>query len=64
MIQLMDLTGLHPNQQRAAASQTLIDAVVKLRNIKSAEEVAELERAAAIGYECTLQLCAWLCKRA
>ena len=51
MIQLMDLSGIHPNQQRTAASQTLIDAVVTLRNIKSAEEVAELDRAAAIGYE-------------
>lgn len=51
MIQLMDLTGIHPSQQRAAASLELINAVVKLRNVKTAEEIAELERASLIGYE-------------
>ena len=51
MIQLMDLTGIHPREQRAAASMPLIQAVVKLRNIKTEEEIAELERAALIGYE-------------
>ena len=50
-IQLMDMLRIHPSRQRAEASQTLIDAVVKLRSRKSAEEIAELERAAAIGYE-------------
>ena len=49
-IQLMDLLGIHPSQQREAASMPLIKAVVKLRSIKSEEEIEELERAAAIGY--------------
>lgn len=51
MIQLHDLLGIHPSQQRAKASRQLIDAVVKLRSRKSAEEIEELERASAIGYE-------------
>lgn len=51
MIQIMDLLGIHPSEQKAAASQKLIEAVVKLRSTKSAEEIAELERAARIGYE-------------
>lgn len=50
-IQLMDLLGIHPSKQREAASLDLIHAVVKLRSVKSAEEIAELERASAIGYE-------------
>ncbi len=49
-IQLMDLLGIHPSKQREAASLTLINAVVKLRSVKSEGEIAELERAAAIGY--------------
>ena len=51
MIRLHDLLGIHPSQQRAAASQELIQAVIQLRLVKSAEEIEELERAAAIGYE-------------
>lgn len=51
MIQLMDLTGIHPSKQREAASLELIKAVVDQRAVKSAEEVAEIERACAIGYE-------------
>ena len=51
MIQLMDLTGIHPRDQRASASLKLIQAVVDQRIVKSAEEVAEIERACAIGYE-------------
>lgn len=51
MIQLMDLTGIHPREQREAASLPLIMAVVKLRSIKTEEEIAELERASAIGYK-------------
>ncbi len=50
-IQIMDLLGIHPSQQREAASLPLIHAVVKLRSVKSAEEIVELERASAIGYE-------------
>ncbi len=60
MIQLMDLTGIHPSQQRAAASRELILAVVDQRAVKSAEEVAEIERACAIGYKmhtAAMQMC-------
>lgn len=51
MIRLHDLLSIHPSQQRDAASQELIQAVIQLRLVKSAEEIEELERAAAIGYE-------------
>lgn len=60
MIQISDLLGIHPSQQREAASLELIKAVVRLRSVKSAEEIAELERASAIGYEMhttAMQLC-------
>ena len=50
MIQLMDLTGIHPAQQREAASLDLIMAVVNQRSIKSPAEIEEIERACAIGY--------------
>ena len=50
-IQLMDLLGIQPSQQKAAASLKLIAAVVKMRTTKTEEEIAELERAAEIGYE-------------
>lgn len=50
-IQLMDLLGIHPSKQREAASLSLIQAVIQLRSIKSEEEIAELERASAIGYK-------------
>ena len=48
---IMDLLGIHPSQQKAAASLKLIAAVVKMRTTKTEEEIAELERAAEIGYE-------------
>ena len=51
MIQLMDLTGIHPRDQKGAASLTLISAVVEQRASKSAGEIAEIERAMDIGYE-------------
>ncbi len=51
MIHLMDLTGLHPSQQREGASVALIKAIVDQRAVKSAAEVAEIERACVIGYE-------------
>ena len=51
MIQLMDLMGIHPRDQRAKASLRLIYAVVEQRLVKTSEEVAEIERACAIGYE-------------
>lgn len=50
-IQIFDLLGIHPNQQKESASMQLIRAVVKMRSVKTAEEIAELERAAAIGYK-------------
>lgn len=50
-IQIMYLLGIHPSQQKAAASLKLIAAVVKMRTTKTEEEIAELERAAEIGYE-------------
>ncbi len=50
-IQIMDLLGIHPSQQKAAASLKLIAAVVKMRTTKTEEEITELERAAEIGYE-------------
>ncbi len=51
MIQIGDLLGIHPLQTREKASLELIRAVVDMRSVKSAEEVAEIERAMAIGYE-------------
>lgn len=49
-IQIMDLLGIHPSQQKEAASLELINAVVKMRSTKTAEEIEELERASHIGY--------------
>lgn len=51
MIQIMDLLGYHPGRQRDAASPDLIRAVVKMRSVKSALEIAEIEDACAIGYK-------------
>ena len=50
-IQIFDLLGIHPNQQKESASMELIKAVVKMRNIKTDEEIEELERAAVLGYK-------------
>lgn len=50
-IQLMDLLDIHPSKQREEASVELIKAIVDQRAVKSAEEIAEIERACAIGYE-------------
>ncbi|MGI6231313.1 MAG: aminopeptidase P family protein [Prevotella sp.] len=51
MIQIFDLLGIHPNQQKESASMPLIKAVVKMRSKKTAEEIEQLEKAAAIGYK-------------
>ena len=51
MIQLMDLLGIHPRDQRAAASLPLIKAVIDQRAVKTPGEIAEIERACAIGYQ-------------
>lgn len=50
-IQIFDLLGIHPSQQKNAASMELIKAVVKMRSVKTAEEIEELERAAVVGYK-------------
>lgn len=50
-LMVFDLLGIHPNQQKLEASMPLIQAVVKQRSTKTAEEIAELEKAATIGYK-------------
>lgn len=50
MIQLADLVGIHPLQSKEKASVKLIKAIVDMRAVKKAEEVAELKKAADIGY--------------
>ena len=49
-IQIMNLLGIHPSQQKEAASLPLIKAVVKMRATKSAEEIAYIEAACDVGY--------------
>ena len=51
MIQIFDLLGIHPVQQKESASMELIKAVVKMRSTKEQQEIEELERAAVIGYK-------------
>ena len=50
-IQIMDLLGIHPSQQKQAASMPLIQAVVKMRSTKEPQEIEAMERAAEIGYK-------------
>ena len=50
-LQVFDLLGIHPNQQKEEASMDLIKAVVKMRSTKTPEEIEELERASVIGYK-------------
>ena len=50
-LQIFDLLGIHPNQQKESASIDLIMAVVKMRSTKEPQEIEELERAAVIGYK-------------
>lgn len=49
-IQLLTLLGIPVAEQKAAASVELIRAVVKLRSIKSAEEIAEIEKMVDVAY--------------
>ena len=49
-LQIMDLLGLHPDEQADAVSMDLRMAVIQMRASKTAEEIEELERAADIGY--------------
>ena len=50
-IQIMDLLGIHPSQQKEKASQALIKAIVAMRSKKEEQEIAVIERACDIGYE-------------
>lgn len=50
-LQIFDLLGIHPGQQKESASMELINAVVKMRSTKEQQEIEELERAATIGYK-------------
>ena len=49
-IQIMDLLGIHPSQQKERASLQLIKAVVKMRSTKEPQEIAAIERACDVGY--------------
>jgi len=49
-IQIMDLLGIHPSQQKEAASIELIKAVVKMRATKEPQEIEAIERACDVGY--------------
>ena len=51
MILLADMLGIHPLATRDAASLPLIKAVVDMRSLKTDAEIAEIERAMAIGYQ-------------
>ena len=51
MIQIMDLLGIHPNQQKESASLELIKAVVKMRSTKEPQEIEAIERASEVGYK-------------
>ena len=49
-IQIMDLLGIHPIEQKAKASLPLIQAVVKMRSTKELQEIEAIERACDVGY--------------
>ena len=49
-IQIMDLLGIHPNQQKESASLPLIKAVMKMRATKEPQEIEAIERACNVGY--------------
>ena len=49
-IQIMDLLGIHPSQQKEKASLALIQAVVKMRSTKESQEIESIERACDVGY--------------
>ena len=51
MIQIMNLMDIHPARQKECSSMELINAIVRMRSVKTAEEIEELERASVIGYE-------------
>ena len=49
-IQIMDLLGIHPDEQKTKASLPLIQAVVKMRSTKELLEIDAIERACDVGY--------------
>ena len=51
MLQLEDLTGIRASMTRSHASTELIKAIVSLRSIKEACEIAEIDKACNVGYE-------------
>lgn len=51
MIQLGDLLDIHPLQVRERASVPFIKAVVQMRAVKTEAEIAEIEKAMAVGYQ-------------
>jgi Xaa-Pro aminopeptidase len=50
MLLLENITGIKADQQKMAASNKLIHAVIALRSIKGTEEIEDLQKASAIGY--------------
>lgn len=49
-IQIMDLLGIHPSQQKEKASLPLIKAVVKMRSAKEPQEIEAIDKACDVGY--------------
>ena len=49
-IQIMDLLGIYPSQQKESASLQLIKAVVKMRSTKEPQEIEAIEQACEVGY--------------
>ena len=49
-IQIMDLLGIHPSQQKEKASLDLIKAVVMMRATKEPQEIEAIEKACDVGY--------------
>lgn len=50
IIMMERLLGIHPELNKKYASEDLIKAVVSLRSIKAPEEIAEMDKAADVGY--------------
>ena len=50
-IQIMELLGIQPSQQKEKSSLALIQAVVNMRSTKEAQEIEAIERACEVGYE-------------
>ena len=51
MLKLFRLLGVHPDRQKDGASIELVRAIVEMRVVKSAEEVAEIEKAVGTSVE-------------